>query len=223
MTCWFVAALITECSRVEGLRRASKLLRLSPRQFPRSSSHLEAPKALGAASWRLQGLWEQLSRRSKGLGAAISRLQRLGEQLSRGSRGSGSGHLDAPEALGAAIARFQRLWEQPSRGSRGSRGPSGSNLSFLEFSRVFSSLETSWGVSQRLLEARGGLPAASSRLKRASRWLRVALRALRSGLEASEAAWSGLKSDPRASDLNGNQREASRVNSNVLSTAASMD
>ena len=90
--------------------------------------------------------------------------------------------------LPAASPRPQRLWVQPSRGSRGSRGPSGSNLSFLEFSRVFSSLETSWGISQRLREARGGLPAASSWLKRASRWLRVASRALRSGLEASEAA-----------------------------------
>ena len=120
LTCWFVAALITECFRARCLRRASKLLRPSPRLFPRGISHLEAPEALGAASWRLQRLWEQLCEAPGALGAAISRLQRLWEQLSRGSRGSGSGHLDAPEARRAPIARLQRLQEHPSRGSRGS-------------------------------------------------------------------------------------------------------
>ena len=153
---------------------------------------------LGAASWKHQRLWEQPLRGPRGSGLI---LQRLWEQLPRGSRGCGSGHLDAPEALGAAIstrhslhleaaeasgaaiARLQRLWEQPSRGSRGSRSPTGSDLSFLEFSRVFSSLETSWGAlptapssSRRpaggLEPAQEGFPVASSCLKSAPKWLR---------------------------------------------------
>ena len=201
LECWFVAALITECFRVGCLRRALQL-RLSRGSKGSGSSYLEAPEALGAA---------------------ISTLQRLEEHPSRGSRGSKSTHLEAPEARGAAIARLQRLWVQPSRGSRGSRSPSGSNLSFIEFSRLFSSLATSWGA---LPTAPGGsrrLPAASSWLKRASRWLRVASRALRSGLEASEAAWSGLKSARGASVPTRTRRNPSQANSKVLSTASSMD
>ena len=96
LTCCSVAVLIRERFRARRLRRASKLLRPSPRQLPRGSSHLKAPEALGAA---------------------ISRLQRLWEQPSRGSRGSGSSHLEAPEALEAAKSRPQRLlrpqWLQP--------------------------------------------------------------------------------------------------------------
>ena len=83
LTCWFVAALITECFRARCLRRASKFLRPSPRPLPRGSSHLDAPEALGAA---------------------ISTLQRPWEQPSRGSRGSGSSHLEGPEALEAQVA-----------------------------------------------------------------------------------------------------------------------
>ena len=172
MTCWFVAALITECFRARCLRRASKLLRPSPRLFPRGISHLEAPEALGAASWRLQRLWEQLCEAPGALGAAISRLQRLWEQLSRGSRGSGSGHLDAPEALRAAISRLQRLsrpkWLQP------------------QFYRVFSTilepgdlLGSSPNGSGRLEEASGGFelaqegfPVASSGFESAPKWPR---------------------------------------------------
>ena len=120
LPCWFVAALITERFRAKCLRRASKLLRPSPRLFPRGMSHLEAPEALGAASWRLQRLWEHQCDAPGALGAAISRLQKPWEQLSRGSRGSGSGHLDAPEARRAPISTLQRLQEHPSRGSRGS-------------------------------------------------------------------------------------------------------
>ena len=163
MTCWFVAALITECFRARGLRRASKLLRLSPRQFPRSSSHLEAPKALGAASWRLQGLWEQLSRGSKGLGssyleapealgAAISTLQRLWEQPSRGSRGSGSSHLEAPEALEAQVA------------------PTSVFSSFLEYSRAWRPLGESPNGSWRLEEAFRRLRAGSRGLPGGFEW-----------------------------------------------------
>ena len=120
MTSCSVAVLIRERFRARRLRRASKLLRLYPRQFSRRSSHREAPEALGADSWRLQRLWEQLCEAPGALGAAISRLQKPWEQLSRGSRGSGSGHLDAPEARRAPISTLQRLQEHPSRGSRGS-------------------------------------------------------------------------------------------------------
>ena len=183
MTCWFVAALITECFRARCLRRASKLLRPSPRLFPRGISHLEAPEALGAASWRLQRLWEQLSRGSRGSGsghldapearrAPIATLQRLQEHPSRGSRGSGSGHREAPEALGAAISRLQRLsrpkWLQP------------------QFYRVFSNilepgdlLGSSPNGSGRLEEASGGFelaqegfPVASSGFESAPKWPR---------------------------------------------------
>ena len=185
LTCWFVAALITECFRARCLRRASKLLRPSPRLFPRGISHLEAPEALGAASWRLQRLWEQLCEAPGALGAAISRLQKLWEQLSRGSRGSGSGHLDAPEARRAPIARLQRLQEHPSRGSRGSGsghreapealGAAISRLQRLsrpkwlqpQFYRVFSTilepgdlLGSSPNGSGRLEEASGGFELA---------------------------------------------------------------
>ena len=183
LPCCSVAVLIRECFRARRLRRASKLLRPSARQFPRSSSHLEAPQALGAASWRLQGLWEQLSRGSKGLGssyleapealgAAILRLQGVCEQPPRGSRGSKSNHLQAPEALGAAISRLQRLsrpkWLQP------------------QFSRVFSSilepgdllgsLPTAPGGSRRpsggFEPAQEGFPVASSGLESAPKWPR---------------------------------------------------
>ena len=151
-------------------------------QGPRGAgtSYLKAPKALGAATSRLQRLREQLSRRSRGSRSSypdsrgsISRLPRLREQLSRGSRGSGSSHLEAPEALEAQVA------------------PTSVFSSFLEHSRAWRPLGE---LSQRLREARGGLPAASSWLKRASRWLRVASRALRSGLGTSEVASSGFKS-----------------------------
>ena len=181
-----------------------------------------------------KGLRERLSRGSKSsrsnyleapeaLGAAISTLQRLQEQPSRRSRGSKSTHLEAPEARGAAIARLQKLWEQPSRGSRGPRSPSGSNLSFIEFSPVLSSLETSWGA---LPTAPGGsrrLLAASSWLKRASRWLRVALRAPQSGFGAREVASSGLEALKEPPQITGNQRKLSRANSKVLSIASSVD
>ena len=185
MTCWFVAALITEGFRARRLRRASKLLRPSPRLFPRGSSHLEAPEALGAASWRLQRLWEQLCEAPGALGAAISRLQKLWEQLSRSSRSSGSGHLDAPEARRAPIARLQKLQEHPSRGSRGSGsghcealealGAAISRLQRLskpkwiqlQFYRVFSTilepgdlLGSSPNGSGRLEEASGGFELA---------------------------------------------------------------
>ena len=119
------------------------------------------------------------------------KVQRLWEQP---LPPAGSNYLEAAEASGEAIARLQRLWEQPSRGSRGSRGPSGSDLSFLEFSRVFSSLETSWGAlptapggSRRpaggLEPAQEGFSVTSSGLKSAPRWLGT-----------SEVASSGLKS-----------------------------
>ena len=124
------------------------------------------------------------------------RLQRLWEQPARGSKGSGSSQLEAPEALGAAISRLQRLWEQPCRGSRGSGSsyleapealeaqvaPTSIFSSFLEYSRAWRPLGE---LPRRLREARGGLPAASSQIKRASRWLRVASRAFRSGLGSS--------------------------------------
>ena len=87
--------------------------------------------------------------------------------------------------------------QQLPRGSRGSRGPGGSDLSFIEFSRVFSSLETFRGA---LPTAPGGsrrLSGGSERAQEASWWLRVALRALRSGFEASEVApervWRGSR------------------------------
>ena len=153
MTCWFVAALITECSRARCLRRASKLLRPSPRLFP----HLEAAEALGAASWRLQRLWERPSRRSRGSKsthreapeaprAPISRLSRLGERPSRGSRGSGSSLLEAPEALEAQVA------------------PTSVLSTFLEYSRAWRPFGE---LSQRLREVRGGFP----RLRAGSRGL----------------------------------------------------
>ena len=144
------------------LQRASKLLRPFPRPLPRA---VLKHGRLGAAIWRLQRLWEQPS---------------------PGSSGSGSSHLEAPGAPGApgaAISRLQRLWEQLSRGSRGSQGPSGFDLSFLEFSRVFSSLETSRGAlptapggSRRLSgsfePAQEGFPVASSGLESAPKWPR---------------------------------------------------
>ncbi len=85
--------------------------------------------------------------------------------------------------------------------------------SFLEYSRAWRPLGQ---LSQWLREARGGLPAASSRLKRASRWLRVALRALQSGLEASEVASSGLESARRGS---ANYRNSPGVKSPQLESA----
>ena len=177
MTRWFVAVLISKCYRARCLRRASKLLRPSPRLLPRNSSHLEAPEVPGAASWRLQRLWVQPLRGPKGsgssyleapeaLGAAISRLQRLWELLSRRSRGSGSSHLEAAVAPGAAISRIQRLsrskWLRPQ---------------FVHFSRIFSSLEISWGALPTAPGASGGFegaedgfPVASSGLKSAPKW-----------------------------------------------------
>ena len=202
MTCWFVPALITECFRARCLRRASKLLRPSPRLFP----HLEAPD-------------------SRGSGSTYSRPEVLCEQLFRGSRGSGSSYLEAPEASGAVILRLQRLWEQPSRGSRGSGsshlevpeaiGSESSEIqarealeapvaltSFLKFSRVFSSL----GVCLEAIPAAPGgsrrpsggfegaqerVPVASSGLESAPKWPRS--ECFRSGFEWSQERSRSLR------------------------------
>ena len=143
--------LIRECFQARRLRRALKLLRPSPRQLPRGSSHLEAPEALGAA---------------------ISKLQRLSEQPSRGARGSGSSHLKAPEALGAAISRLQRLSRLKWLQSQFYRVFS----SILEPGDL---LGSSPNGSGRLEEASGGFepaqegfPVASSGLESAPKWPR---------------------------------------------------
>ena len=81
LTCWFVAVLIRERFRASCLRRASKLLRPSPRPLPRA---VLKHGGLEAAIWRLPGLWEQRFRGSRSSGAAVSRLYRaLGAAMSR--------------------------------------------------------------------------------------------------------------------------------------------
>ena len=171
--------LIRECFRAGHLRRASKLLRPSPRQLPRGSSYLEAPGRReqpsrgsgGSGSSHLEApeLLEQPSREApEVLGAAILRLQRLWEQPSRGSRGSGSSHLEALEALGAG-----------SRGSGSSEieapeafeAPVAPTSFFLKFSRVFSSLETFRGALPTAPGGSGRLSGGSERVQEASRCL----------------------------------------------------
>ena len=77
MICWFIAALATERFRAKRLRRASKLLRLSHRQFPRSISHLEAPEALGQLPGGSKGSGSSHHEAPGALGAAVSTIQKL--------------------------------------------------------------------------------------------------------------------------------------------------
>ena len=130
---------------------------------------------------------QQPSRGSRSSGKSLLEAPEALGAAMRGPRGSGSGYLEAPEALGAAISRLQRLWEQLSRGSRGSRGPSGFDLSFLEFSRIFSSLETSRGA---LLTAPGGSRRLSGGSERAQE---------ASGFGASSERLKRLRKSPRPS------------------------
>ena len=231
MTCWFVAVLISKCYRARCLRRASKILRPSPRLLPRNSSHLEAPEAPGAASWRLQRLWEQPLRGPKGfvssyleapkalgaapeaLGAAISTLQRLREQPSRGCRGSGSSHREVPEALGAAISRIQRLsrpnWLRP------------------QFSRVFSSILEPGDLLGSAPNSSGWLEEAFRRLRGCSRRLPGGFEWLQERSEVASGRVKWLRVASRALEeapqITGNQWEPSQANSKVLSTASSID